>query len=65
MFVEEAELSALPFEHIEAYLEKRGIETPLRNGLAIMLLANTKGKISLIAEQVDLFLTLQEKMTKK
>ena len=54
MFVEEAELQPLALEHIETYLEKRGVgEKAQREALAIMLLGNTKGKISLIAEQVD------------
>lgn len=65
IFVEEAELHALALEHIETYLEKRGVEEALRNGLAMFLLANTKGKISLIAEGVDAFLALQQKMTKQ
>jgi GTPase SAR1 family protein len=64
IFVEEAELQPLALEHIEAYLEKRGVEEAQRNALAIMLLGNTKGKISLIAEQVDCFLALLQKMTK-
>jgi hypothetical protein len=65
IFVEEAELHPLAIEHIEAYLEKRGVEEALRNGLAMYLLANTKGKISLIAEGVDAFLALQQQMTKR
>ena len=65
IFVEEAELQPLALEHIEAYLEKRGVEEAQREALAIMLLGNTKGKISLIAEQVDSFLALLQKMTKR
>src|SRR5262245_26660817 len=65
IFVEEAELQPLGLEHIEAYLEKRGVEEEQRKALAIMLLGNTKGKISLIAEQVDSFLALLQKMTKR
>jgi hypothetical protein len=63
IFVEEAELYPLTIQHIEAYLEKRGVKEGLRRDLAIFLLANTKGKISLIAEQVDTFLALQQQMT--
>jgi GTPase SAR1 family protein len=62
MFIEEAELHPLALEHIEAYLEKRGVQQGLCNGLAMYLLANTKGKISLIAEGVDAFLALQQNM---
>jgi len=65
IFVEEAELQPLAIEHIEAYLEKRGVQEALCNGLAMYLLANTKGKISLIAEGVDAFLALQQKMVKR
>jgi hypothetical protein len=65
LFVEEAELQALGLEHIETYLEKRGVEEGLRNGLAMFLLANTKGRVSLIAEAVDAFLALQQKMTRQ
>lgn len=63
-FVEEAELQPLKQEHVETYLEKRGVEEGLRQGLATFLMANTNGNISLIAEQVDAFLQLQEKMDK-
>ncbi len=63
--VEEAQLSPLALEHIKFYLERRGVEEALREGLAIYLLANTKGKISLIAEGVDAFVAMKEKMTKQ
>ncbi len=64
IFVEQAELSPLTIQHIEAYLEKRGVEEgQLRHGLAQMLLANTQGRISLIAEQVDAFLAVRQQMT--
>lgn len=65
LFAEEAELHPLEFEHIEAYLEKRGIEETLRNGLAMYLLATTKGKIAEIAVGVDAFMALQQKMRKR
>lgn len=59
---EEAELKPLGLEHIVAYLAKRDVDEPNRQALATFLLANTKGKISLIAEQVDAFLKLQDQM---
>ena len=62
--MEEADFDPLAIEHIEAYLEKRGVEEALHNGLAVYLRANTKGKISLIAEGVDAFLALQQQMAK-
>jgi len=62
LLVEEAELHPLAMEHIEAYLEKRGVPEAMRNGLAMYLLATTKGKIALIAEGVDAFLALQQQM---
>jgi GTPase SAR1 family protein len=65
IFVEESELQPLALEHIEAYLEKRGVEEAQRNALAIMLLGTTNGKISLIAEQFDTFMALLQKMTKR
>jgi hypothetical protein len=62
MLVEEAELRPLSLEHIEAYLEKRGVPDALRSGLAVWVLADTKGEIAKIAAQVDAFLALQQKM---
>lgn len=62
MLVEEAELKPLGREHIVAYLTKRNVDEASRPMLATFLLANTKGKISQIAEQVDAFLLLQDQM---
>ena len=62
LLVEEAELKPLSLDHIVAYLAKRNVDEPSRQALATFLLANTKGKISLIAEQVDAFLRLQDQM---
>lgn len=65
MLVEEAELRPLSLEHIEAYLEKRGVPESSRSVLAMMLMANTKGEIARIAAQVDAFLALQQKMAQE
>ena len=62
LLVEEAELKPLSLEHIVAYLAKRNVDEASRPMLATFLLANTKGRISLIAEQVDAFLKLQDQM---
>lgn len=61
ILVEEAELQPLGLEHIINYLAKRGVDEASRPVLADMLLANTKGKISQIAEMVDAYLKLKER----
>ena len=62
--IEEAELAPLDAEHIEAYLAKRGVGEAGRDNLALVLLLQTKGKVSEIAVLVDALLTLRQQMGK-
>lgn len=66
IFVEEAQLAPLAVEHIDAYLEKRGVTEPkVRQELAKLLFATTRGKISEIAADVDAFFAVQQQMVKE
>ena len=59
--LEETVLRPLELEHIEEYLEKRGIEEQSRPTLALLLLASSEGNPLKIASDVDAFLKLKRK----
>lgn len=59
--VEEAPLRPLELEHVEEYLEKRGIDAANRPALALMLMASSEGNPLKIASNVDAFLKLQRR----
>jgi predicted ATPase len=59
--VEDTELKPLEREHIELYLEKRGIEEESRPKFAELLAAITKGNPFQLANHVDALVSMRKR----
>ena len=63
--IEVAELMPLELEHVLTYLERRGVNEADRQALAVMLFANSDGNMLEIANRVDGYLMMLERIERE